>query len=287
MKKKNSFKLNIEAFILIMLLLISSVFLAFSGGSFLIDFKQVGFSVSAQTEKAVHSVSSFFSDSVSAVRELWILKTKYRELSEQLKKYELLERTTADLKRENKELKELLKFNDTIQIKNIPAEIIGYDPNQLYSGMIINRGVRDGIKKDMPVIAFQEGNMALVGKIVQVGRTTAMIIPIYDIRSFIAAKMDLEKHRGLVNGQGFEESPLIMKQIKKRAKDDIKIGDKVVTSGFDDSSIFPKNIPIGFVSKIKIYDYQNSIELFVEPIIDFSCLEFVFVLDTMNSEKEF
>ena len=78
-----------------------------------------------------------------------------------------------------------------------------------------------------------------------------------------------------------------MKYIKKRAGDDIKIGDKIITSGFDDSSIFPKNIPIGFVSKIKTHDYETSLELSVNPIIDFSCLEYVFVLDTSKIEKEF
>ncbi len=286
MKKKRSFKFNIEAFILISLLVISSVFMFFSGGSFILNFQEIGFSVSSGTEKAVYSVSSFVGESVSAVRELWDLKKKYNELSKQLEKYELLERSNADIKRQNKELKELLKFSDTIQIRNIPAEIIGDDPNELYSGMIINRGAKDGIKKDMPVIAFQSGNMALVGKIVKVGKTTAMIIPVFDYKAYVAAKMDLRKHRGIINGQG-EEFPLVMKLVKKRGKEDIKLGDKVVTSGFDDESIYPKNIPIGFVSKIKVHTYQNSLELFIEPIVDFSCLEYVFVLDTKKREKEF
>ena len=287
MKKKLSLKLNLEVFLLILFLLISSVFMAFSGGSFILDFKSLAFSVSAGTEKAVYNASSFVGESVSSVRELWDLKAKYNELTKQLEKYELLERSNADIKRENNELRTLLKFTDTIQITNIPAEIIGYDPNALYSGMIINRGVKHGVRKDMPVIAFQNGNMALVGKILQVGRGSSMIIPIYDYQCHIAAKVDLVKHRGIVSGQGSEDSPLIMKYIKKRTGDDIKIGDKIITSGFDDSSIFPKNIPIGFVSKIKTHDYETSLELSVNPIIDFSCLEYVFVLDTSKIEKEF
>ncbi len=287
MKKKRSFKLNIEVFLLIFLLTISSVFLAFSGGSFILNFKEIGFSVSSGTEKAVYSVSSFIGESVAAIRELWELKAKYAELTKQLEKYELLERSSADVKRENEELRTLLKFSDTINIVNIPAEIIGYDPNALYSGMIINRGAKHGIRKDMPVIAFQNGNMALVGKIVQVGRTASMIIPIFDYKCFIAAKTDFAKHRGIINGQGSADSPLIMKYIKKRVADDIKVGDKIVTSGFDDASLFPKNIPIGFVSKIKIQDYETSLELSVDPIIDFSCLEYVFVINAEKPEKEF
>ena len=79
----------------------------------------------------------------------------------------------------------------------------------------------------------------------------------------------------------------MMKYVKKSAKSDINIGDKVVTSGLDDLSLFPKNVPIGFVSKIEIFDYETSLELSVEPIIDFSRLEYVFVLDTSTVKKEF
>lgn len=285
--KKKLFRFNIDAFLLIIFLLLSSVFMAFSGGSFILNFKQIGFSVTSSTEKAVYTVSSFIGDSVSAIRELWELKAKYNELSKLLENYELLQRSNADIKRENNELRNLLKFSDTIQTVNIPAEIIGYDPNNLYSGIIINRGIKHGIKKDMPVIAFQGTNMALVGKILQVGRTSSIIIPIYDYRCYVAAKMGIEKYRGVINGQGSEDFPLIMKYVKKRAKEDIKIGDKVVTSGLDDSSLFPKNIPIGFISKIEAFDYETSLELSVDPIIDFATLEYVFVLDTSAVKKEF
>jgi len=88
MKKKLSLKLNLEVFLLILFLLISSVFMAFSGGSFILDFKSMAFSVSAGTEKAVYNVSSFVGESVSSVRELWDLKAKYNELTKQLEKDE-------------------------------------------------------------------------------------------------------------------------------------------------------------------------------------------------------
>lgn len=283
MKKKHFFKFNIESFFLIVLLTVSSVFLAFSGGSFILNFKQIGFSVTSTIENAFHLCSSSIGDTVSAVTELIELKAQYSELAEKLKNYELLERSNADIKRENQELRMLLKLSENISIKNISAEVIGYDPNGLYSGLIVNRGVKHGILKDMPVVSFQNGSMALVGKIVQVGKFTSMVIPIYDYQCHVAAKMELEKHRGIVNGQGFEEAALLMRYVKKRAEADIKIGDKVVTSGFDDNSIFPKNIPIGFVSKIKVHEYENSLELYIEPIIDFSSLEYVFILDAASS----
>ena len=284
MKRKFSFRIKLDVFLLIFLLIISSVLLTFSGGRFIIDFKSVGFSVAAGTENAVHSVSAFVTDTVSAVRELAELRSKYLELSEKLKDYELLQRSNADIRRENRELKELLGFADTIAYKNIPAQISGFDPDNLYSGIIINRGAKHGVRKNMPVLAFQGSNVGLVGKIVQTGRDSSMIIPIYDYQCYVAASVQTTKHRGLVNGQGTADLPLIMRYVQKRAKDEISIGDRILASGEND--LFPKDSPIGVVTGIRVHDYETYLELTVQPIIDFSRLDYVFVLDLSSPHEE-
>ena len=274
MKRKFSFRIKLDVFLLIFLLIISSVLLTFSGGRFIIDFKSVGFSVAAGTENAVHSVSAFVTDTVSAVRELAELRSKYLELSEKLKDYELLQRSNADIRRENRELKELLGFADTIAYKNIPAQ---------NSGIIINRGAKHGVRKNMPVLAFQGSNVGLVGKIVQTGRDSSMIIPIYDYQCYVAASVQTTKHRGLVNGQGTADLPLIMRYVQKRAKDEISIGDRILASGEND--LFPKDSPIGVVTGIRVHDYETYLELTVQPIIDFSRLDYVFVLDMSGTNE--
>ena len=283
MKRKFSFKIKFDIFLLTLLLIISSVLLIFSGGRFIVDFKSVGFSVASGTENAVHSVSSFVTDTVSAVRELADLRSKYLALSEKLKDYELLQRSNADIRRENRELKELLGFADTIAYKNIPAQITGFDPDNLYSGIIINRGTKHGVRKNMPVLAFQGSNVGLVGKIVQTGRDSSMIIPIYDYQCYVAASVQTTKHRGLVNGQGAADLPLIMQYVQKRAKDEIGIGDRILASG--ENNLFPKDSPIGIITGIKVHDYETYLELTVQPIIDFSRLDYVFVLDLSSAHE--
>lgn len=283
MKRKFSFKIKLDVFLLILLLIISSVLLTFSGGRFIVDFKSVGFSVAAGTENAVHSLSAFVTDTVSAVRELAELRSKYVTLSEKLKDYELLQRSNADIRRENRELKELLGFADTIAYKNIPAQITGFDPDNLYSGIIINRGAKHGVRKNMPVLAFQGSNVGLVGKIVQTGRDSSMIIPIYDYQCYVAASVQTTKHRGLVNGQGTADLPLIMRYVQKRAKDEISVGDRILASGEND--LFPKDSPIGVVTGIRVHDYETYLELTVQPIIDFSRLDYVFVLDMSGTNE--
>lgn len=282
--KKTFFKIKIDVFLLIFFLIVSSVLLSFSGGRFIINFKSIGFTLSAGTENAVYSLSSFITRSITAVRELAELRQKYADLSEQLKDYELLQRSNADIRRENRELRELLGFAQEIETKNIPAQVVGFDSDNLYSGIIINRGAKHGIKKNMPVLAFQGANLGVVGKIVYTGRNTSMVMPLYDYQCYAAAKIQTTKHRGLVNGQGSAGEPLIMKYVQKHARNEISIGDKILASG--ENMLFPKDSPIGIVKAIRVHDYETYLELTIDPIIDFSRLDYVFIVDTSTAEKE-
>lgn len=284
MKKKFFFQLKYDVFLLICLLIISSVLISFSGGSFIINFRSVGFGILSGTEKAVFAVSSFIADTVLSIRELAELKVKYKELTAQLKDYELLQRSNADIRRENRELKQLLRFAKELPVENIPAQIIGFDPDNLYSSIMINCGTKQGVRKNMPVLAFQGSNIGLVGKVVQARLNTSMIMPLYDYQCYVAARVQTTKDRGLINGQGSADSDLIMKYVQKRAKDEIAVGDRVVASG--ENYLFPKDSPIGIIKQIKVHDYELYLELLVEPVLDFSRLDYVFVLDLSKMQKE-
>ena len=284
--KKKRFQLQADFIVFIVLIFLSVALLAFSGGGFISNFKQAGFSFISQTERALYSVTSFSGDPVSAIRELGELKQKYAEAQEKLADYEILQRVNADMQVENKKLKNLLGFSENISIKNIPAEIIAFDSSRLYSGIIINAGIKKGIKKNMSVIAFQNGQMGLVGKIVEVGQNTSMILPLYDYQCSVACKLEVSGYRGITNGNGITNGVLNMQYVKKTGMSEIQIGSKVLTSGFDDNSFFPKNIPVGTVTKIISHDYETSIQLELTPIIDFDSVEYVFVLDSANGYEE-
>jgi rod shape-determining protein MreC len=283
-KTKLAFRFHLDAFLLTVYLILSAVFLAFSAGGLVVNFRSFGFNLMSGTQRGLYSVTSFFSGTVTAIRELSEFKERYEALEDRLKDYELLQRSNADIRLENERLKELLGFTESLTVQNIPARIIARDPNNLYSGITINRGVRHGVKKNMPVISFQGSNTGLVGKIVQVGRSTSMIMPIYDYQCFVSSRLEESRYMGLVNGRGNPDSPLIMRYLKKRARDEIKIGDKVVASG--ENYNYPRDVPVGFVSGIRALDYETSLELDLEPVIDFSRLEDVFVLDLGSSSGE-
>jgi rod shape-determining protein MreC len=158
--------------------------------------------------------------------------------------------------------------------------VIGRDPDNLFSAIIINKGSFSGIAVNMPVIAYQNGAQSLVGKVIQAGVFESMVMPLYDNSSFIATRLSQSRYEGIIEGRGNAESFLLMRYIRKQARDEISIGDMVVSSGM--GGIYPPGINIGRVSRILYQENEISMELEVEASIDFSRLEYVFVIETIS-----
>lgn len=285
-KNKTSFRFRFSEFLLIGLILLSSFLLAFSSGKFVLNFKQIGFSVLSTFEKGFHTVVDGVGNTVNAVSELRKLKKDYNELVIKLEHYEEMQRSNADITKENSRLKEQLDFSVSLDEKNIPAQIISRDLDNAFSYLTIDKGSVNGIKKNMPVIAYQNGNQGLVGKVIQVGTFTSQIMPIYNTNNIVSARIQNTRDLGLVNGLGSQDQPLLMQYIRKRVLEELSYGDIVVTSGENDN--YMRDIPIGSISKITVLDYNSSLNIELTPIIDFSRLETVIVVNQkeLNDRKQ-
>ena len=279
MQKKNrfNFQLRFPEFFLIGLILLSGVSLAFSSGGFVISIKKIGFSVFSTVEKGIHFVIDGTVDTVNSVKELSKLKKDYNDLIIKLENYEQMQRTNADIRKENERLREQLDFSVSMDEKNIPAQIISRNLDSAYSYLTIDKGTINGIKKNMPVVAIQHGNRGLVGKVVQVGTFTSQIMPIYNIDNIVSARIQNTRDLGLVNGLGSQDKPLNMQYIRKRVLDDLHYGDIIVTSGENDN--YMRDIPIGSISKITVLDYNSQLNIELIPVIDFARLETVIVVN--------
>ena len=282
--RKPQFLLNPSLFVLLLLVLISGVMLALSTGGFIINFKTVGFSALSSLQKGTRAVYNGITGVVSAVQEIAVLREEYQKLTEQLENYEYMQQSNAEIRRENERLREQLNFTTEFEYKSHPAQIIGRDPNNQYSFLTIDKGSVHGIKKNMPVIAVQNGTTGLVGKVLQVGYTTSMVMPIYDYDSNVSGRIQNTRDVGLVSGLGWEDSPLSMKYIKKRVLPDLQYGDLVVTSGENEN--FLKDIPIGYISTITVQDYDSSLNIELIPVLDFGRLETVIVVDMKELNQE-
>jgi len=279
-RNRFSFRFKISEFFLILLILISGTMLSFSSGGFVLNFKKIGFSVISSIEKGSSYVVNGVKSGFSAVKELRQLKKEYNELVVKLENYEQMQRSNADIRKENERLKEQLDFATSLVEKNIPAQIISRNLDNAYSYITIDKGSVHGIKKNMPVLAFQNGNKGLVGKIIQVGTFTSQVIPIYNIDNIVSARIQNSRDLGLVKGLGSQDQPLVLEYIRKRVIDELSFGDVIVTSG--ENNNYMKDIPIGTISKITVLDYNSSLKIELTPMIDFARLENVVVVNQVE-----
>lgn len=277
---KSPLHFRLSECVLVLMIAFSGISLGFSGGGFIVNFDKLGFTVFSSLQKAVHAVENVFTGTVTAVRDMAHLRSEYQQLTEKLKDYEFLQRNNTEIRKENERLKEQLDFATEIKYRNIPAQIIGRNPDSQYSGITLNKGARNGIKKGMPVIAVQAGNVGVVGRIITVGVGTSMMMPVYDVRCNISSRIQNTRDLGIVSGNGSSDGALSLKYIRKRVMDDFNYGDIVVTSG--ENGNYMRDIPVGRISKITVLDYDSSLIIELDPIIDFNRLENVLVIDQYN-----
>jgi len=157
------------------------------------------------------------------------------------------------------------------------VKIVAKDPGNIYSSLVIDKGSSKGLKKNQAVAAFQNGMEGLVGRILEARGGTSVVLPIFDQRFFVSARLSRTRAEGLVSGRGSPEALLEMKYLSRLNAAEIQVGDLVITSGLD--SIYPEDLAIGRVKEIFLPEYSSSATLLLEPSLDFSKLEYLFVLE--------
>jgi rod shape-determining protein MreC len=275
-------RLPMELYVFSALMAVSFSLLLFSTRSLIMNVRDASLSVFSGVRGRVDDVSSVVTRSILSVQELAKLRSEYSELLERVARYERLERSAAEINQENIRLKEQLGFSQGLTYRHIPAKLIGRDPDNLYSALVINKGSRSGVARDMAVIAWQGGSQALVGKVIQVRAYESLVMPLYDSSLLVASRFAASRYEGIVEGQGNPDLPMRMRFIPKRARDMISQGDLVVSSGM--GGVYPPDINIGRISHVSYHEYEISMEAELEPLIDFSRLEYVFVIEEKNED---
>lgn len=247
--------------------------------------ERVGLSVLSFFQRGFDAIGTFFTRTVTSIAELNRLQESHDQLLARVEALGKLERNYAELRQENLRLEQLLGFTSRSERPLSAARIIAKDPENLYSTFVVDKGSRDGIKKNQAVVAYQDGMDALVGRVLEVSRGTCTVVPLYDASSFVAVRLERTRYDGLASGSGNRDDPLVVRYVKKRAQPEIQFGDILVTSGLQ--SIYPPGIVVGRVTKVRSIEYLTSLELEMEPVLDFGKLEYVFIVgDAPLSEQD-
>ena len=165
-------------------------------------------------------------------------------------------------------LKKLLELRESFSFQMIPAMVISREPGNWFNSIIIDKGSKDGVQKNMAIATYS----GLVGKVVSVDSCSSKVLLILDQRSAVGSMIQRSRDIGVMKGSA--KNYCYMEYLSRDA--DIKIGDLVITSGL--GSIFPKGITMGKVIEIKKDSHALFQEVLIKPEVDFTKLEEVFVV---------
>ena len=172
---------------------------------------------------------------------------------------------------ESDRLAALLNFRQSQ--RNVPmlaARVIGTSADTSSQTVYLDRGERDGIRRNMGVITPD----GVVGKVVESYRDTAQVLLLTDRDSGVGAMLSDSRIQSPVGGTG--EPLLSMKYIP--TDETVNMGEHVVTSGMD--RIFPRDLPVGVVTEIKTGRPFQQVR--VRPAANLQRLEEVIVLLTLH-----
>lgn len=268
--------------IFISLTLFCIISLSVQGSGFTLTFEGIMSALTMPFQKAYNGLHGGTSRLWAGFSELDKVKTELEFTRAKLHTFESVDIDISEIKKENERLRSLLGMKQMLRYDSIPATIIAKDPDNWFRTLIINRGESDGIKINMPVVAYQvvqNGNVkelvkGVVGKIVEVRGSIARIQPLISPDIKIGVKIGENRFPGLLSGYTYNSNLCAVNYITRAAP--IKFGDIVLTSG--EAGVFPPGLIIGTVVKSDVPEtspYQRAI---VKPSMDYNMLDEVFII---------
>ncbi len=172
-------------------------------------------------------------------------------------------------RKDNENLREQLRLAPREKFNLEAASVIAQNSQKPGGWLLIDKGSSDGIKPEMPVIAY-EG--ILVGRVAEVFSGTSKILLLSDSESVVNT-FDLETGaRGIIRGE--YGLGLIMDMVSQ--SETLNAGDTIVTSGL--GSGMPKGLLIGKIQEIRMTGDKLFQQAVVFPRIRYAKLETVFVI---------
>ena len=213
----------------------------------------------------------------------------YSNLQDALAENEELKSRVASLTEENNRLQleqfELDRLRELygldqeyMQYQKVGARVIAKDSGDWFQIFRIDKGARDGIRKDMNVIA----GGGLVGIVTDVGDNYATVRSIIDDSSQVYAMAMQSGTNCVVEGDLtlYREGRLRLTHIPQDG--DVKEGDRIVTSNI--SSVFLPGLLIGYAADISVDSSRVTQSGYLVPVAQFDTLQEVLVITVLKSE---
>jgi len=257
------------------------VSLSVQSSSFTLTVEGVGNMLVLPFQKGYHSAQRGVSMLWAGFTELGAVREELAETRKKLQRYEGIAEELSEIKNENERLRQMLNLHQRVPFDSVSASIISKDPDNWFRTIIINRGTLDGIKVNMPVVAFSGDEKAVVGKIIEARRYVSQVMPVISVNMKLGVMFQDNRFPGLLTGYSSGSELAVMDYINKSAP--VKFGDVVVTSG--QGGIFPQGLLVGKVLKSFMTESSPYQKAVINPIIYFNRVQEVYVIKK-ESDRE-
>lgn len=281
MKAKNQLSLPSKYWLLI----ITSICVIFIGLSLISDkaagpFKWIADYTVVPMQKGINRAGMFLSDLTENFETLQEVKKENKSLKNKVDSLTISNNQLQQDKYELDRLRELYKLDQTYSdYEKVGAHVIGNNGSNWFSNFTIDKGSKDGIKKDMNVMA----GTGLVGIVTKVGPHSAEVRSIIDDQSNVSGMILSTSDTCVVRGdlKLLSDGRLRFEQLVNN-ENEVKEGEQVVTSQI--SSKYVQGILIGYVSEISVDDNNLTRSGYITPVVDFKKLQEVLVITSTKKD---
>jgi rod shape-determining protein MreC len=230
-------------------------------------------SVVTPPERMLHDTGLWFRSVWNGYVDLIHVRRENAALKEQIQRLRLEQAGIAQDAAQGLRLQKMLGFKERYINTTLPAQVIGTGGTDQSKVLYIDKGWKDGLRQDMPVITAD----GIVGKLKDVFPHTSQVLLATDPTSGLGVVLQDTRVRGVLRGRAYGQ--LEIADISPDSR--IKAGESVVTSGGD--QIFPRGLPVGTVERvIPDPDHDPLVDVLIRPAAKLSQLEEVLVITKMS-----
>lgn len=235
--------------ILLFVLAMAGIFISKSDSS-------IAYSIRSKIIDVVSPITSAASKPFANIKTIGDNLSSYlfvRKRNEELiRQNKILRKNLIDLmavSSENKSMVRLLNYTQYIDYKYISTSVVGDVSDPFISNIIINSGKRHGVRKGQALV----NESGLIGRVIEVGETSARVMLLNDINSKIPVISNLSRERAILAGNNTDNPKLLYIQTDSP----LARGEVLITSG--DGKLIPPGLHIGELTSADAGKYKVSI----------------------------
>ncbi len=160
----------------------------------------------------------------------------------------------------------------------IVSKVVSNTINKLENYIVLNRGKRDGVRKNMAVIS---SGGAMVGYVASTTERYSIVVSILNTKFRTSGKISGQEQMGSIFWDGKSRYQVQMEELSKYTE--LEVGDDVVSTGF--SQIFPENIAIGRVSEFALNEARTAYSVTIDLEADISSINEVVIVANNNFDE--